>query len=269
MKKVCEATLVLLVLALSIFFPLGRASSDLSLVSDHFDGDSLDLTKWVILDDADNTGYPAYGGTVAVYNSHLYLTNGGTVFPCIKSAVNPFPASGDFALQFDITWTDIGNYGNGLWVSNGLFSPEGWLISEDVLDEANASDVNMLQVWADATGVYVDFFGKRVNMVDAIWRPGGISATETLVFRLEYTNGVYAIFLNNRPLASQASTMRPDTIAFGHPPTYYVPLHGVGHWSSFKIDSIVMMMPTSLTLETSATSTDIGLAININGTLNR
>jgi hypothetical protein len=207
------------------------------------------------------------GGAISVANGAAFLTSDGTVIPCVRSAENPFPASGDFALIFNMTFTSLGTYGDGLWVSKGLFSPEGWLENESSIPAKNSTNQNIIQVWGGEVVTYVAFFGNTVFEPQLNWRPGGLHSTDPMVFRLEYTKGVYSLYLNNVWLASEESQLRPDTIAFGSPPLYYLPTSGPGHWSSIKIDSIAIVPTSRLSIETSTDSTNIGLTIDVNGNL--
>ena len=236
--------------------------------SDSFEGLKLDENKWAVLPNANATGFPAIWGSISVSNGSALLTSKGTTFPCVRTASNPFPETGDFALVFTMSYPSIGTYGDGFWVSKGLFSPEGWLISESAIPPKNSTNQNVIQIWADPEGgAWVGFFGDLVFKPGLVWRPGGVYSTEDMVFRLEYTGGVYTLYMNGKELASRESQVRPDTIGFGSPPLYYLPLLYSGLWSSLKIDAISVLPTAKISLATGAELTNLGLSIEINGTL--
>ena len=240
--------------------------------SDQFDG-AIDAGKWVVQENTDMTGYPAYGGLVRVADSQIILSSNGSGFPCVTTAVNPFPVNGDFSFEFDFTYTCISDWGNGLWVSNGSFI---------YTEEARSSNV-IFQLWADNDGydvvsIRVYLFGDRVYFSEIYgWEP----SAPTHVFRLDYIEGIYIVFVDTVEVASVSSQVRPDTIGFGHPPAYYIPYSPehvrsvIGGWSSFEIDYIkVTSTEQSLNKNTarislSATSEmwQIGYTVDISGAL--
>lgn len=72
----------------------GSPSLSSPTVFDNFNGNSLDPSKWTV-----EQGINDSFGSVAVANNSVMLSSDGMGFPRVVSAVNPFPASGDFAVD--------------------------------------------------------------------------------------------------------------------------------------------------------------------------
>ncbi len=224
---------------------------------DHFEGTNIDTSKWIVQQNLNTSDYPAYGGTIEVANSTVCLTSNGSSFPYVYSAKNPFPSDGDFALEFDVTFTRIGNAGSGIWVSRGPFVPN-----------QKELGANILQVWADAdngNGIY--FLSKQVYKDYVPWNPFGYSNTSTLNIRMQFSNGVYSLYLNGEELASAQSNLRPDTIGFGHPPAFRVPESGSVDWTSFAINSVEVLPPAGISLVSTPSSTTLGIKVDLAGRL--
>ena len=118
----CAIVFVFLLVSLVVSTVAGEVSS--TLFSDDFDGSSIDTTKWVVQQNVNGGS----GGSITVADSYVSLTSDGTSFPLVYTATNPFPTSGDFAVEFDIKYTRLTSWGTGFWVSQGPFVP-----SEDEL----------------------------------------------------------------------------------------------------------------------------------------
>jgi hypothetical protein len=238
MKRTLQTTiLMLLILSFSVIVlsvPLrGAAPSDI-VFSDHFDGTTVDTTKWLVQENTNMSGLPAFGGSVTVANSRVFLTStdDGTSFPCVTNAFNPFPSSGDFAIEFDLRYTCISDWGSGLWISNGPFIVNGSQLTP------------IFQIWAGGgytqTSVDVYLLGGKIYQDFYGWEEG----SDTHLFRIEYLKGVYRVFVDSVEVANASSQLRPDTIGFGHPPASYVPFTherafgNSGTWCSFKIGFI-------------------------------
>jgi hypothetical protein len=273
-KRYLRKCAILAVFLLTAFLFSAVAGEDTSrdYFSDNFDG-AIDTGKWVVQENTDMTGYPAYGGLVRVADSQIVLSSDGSGFPCVTTAVNPFPVNGDFSLEFDFTYTCISDWGNGFWVSNGSFI---------YTEEARGSNV-IFQLWADNDGydvvsIRVYLFGDRVYFSEIYgWEP----SAPTHVFRLDYINGTYTVFVDTVEVASVSSQVRPDTMGFGHPPAYYIPYSPehvrsvVGGWSSFKIDYIKVTgtgqslnkNTARISLSASSEMWQIGYTVDISGAL--
>ena len=270
MKKSFSATLFLIFVFLLtsplLFMHPAAAANSSTGFSDHFDGSTVDPAKWIVYNNTDLSGNPDYGGTVTVSNSYIQLSSNGSGFPCITSAVDPFPTTGDFTVAFDLTYTDISDWGCGLWISQGPVIGES----------SNSTNNNIIfQLWANnldynTAAIFVNLLGAQVQRQLVYgWQPAG--PTQNVV--LQYSGGFYTLTVNGVKLASEPSQLRADAIGFGHPPTYYIPFtpahvaSDVGGWSSFEIDQIRVLPQSNIALSTSATSTQLGLTMDFNGTL--
>jgi hypothetical protein len=250
---------------------------------DDFNGTAVDNTKWVVQENTNWSGYPAYGGSIKVSESKVHLSSTGSSYPCITSAENPFPSTGDFAIQFDLTYSCISDWGVGFWITKGQF------------EYKNASSNNniILQLWAGA----IDFNRVSIKgyfLVDDVVKPfayesiinGWQPSSPTHVFRLEYINGTYSLIDNGVTVASKASQVRPDTIGFGHCPIYWVPISPqnlqsvIGGFGSFNIDYIKVEAlgnnndengftddNAKISLSTNLEQQQIGYKIDLNGKL--
>ena len=212
------------------------------------------------------SGNPAYGGNVQIANSSIILSSDGSAFPCVTTATSPFPASGDFAVVFNFTYTKISDWGNGLWISNGelIANRNSTLASSTVLQLwANNLDYDqaaILRQFTWETSLSNNYIG---------WEPSG----NPQVFKLQRCGSTYTLFIDGVEIASAESQLKPDTLGFGHPPAYYIPFTSihvgsvVGGWSSFKIDYIKVLPQTSLTVQTNVSSTALGYNVDISGLL--
>lgn len=245
-------------------------ASDAPFFSDDFNGSAVDQSKWTVQYNTNMSGSPAWGGNVTVSNGGIALSSDGSSFPCVTSAADPFSATGDFSLQFNFTYTSFGADGNGLWISNG---PLSWLQGED-------SGVSILQYWAGNGGGVTNIIAYLMgNLVYRYVIPApaskdgsfqsnpnsGPGPTQTI--RLDYIDGTYTLTIDGTQIATAQSDLRPDNIGFGHPQAYYVPFPYVGVWSSFQIDYIEVLPTTQMTISTSASTTQLGYAVNIAGTV--
>jgi hypothetical protein len=234
---------------------------------DHFDGNQVNTEKWVVQENTNMSGLPAFGGSVKVTESEVALasTGDGTSFPCVTSAFNPFASSTDFVAEFDITYDCLSDWGSGLWISKG-----------QVVVEGESSPEMIFQVWGDneaswtQSAVRVNLLGSQVYRSEIEgWEP----SADTHTFRLQYVEGVYTVFVDGVEAAAEASAIRPDTLGFGHPPAYYVPFEreraigNVGGWSSFRIGLIKVSSPAVVSFSTSTSQTMFGSAVDIIGTL--
>jgi hypothetical protein len=251
----CAIVVVLLLVPLIFLTVAGEASS--TPFSDDFDGASIDTIKWKVQQNVNGGS----GGSITVADSYVILTSDGTSFPLVYTATNPFPTSGDFAVEFDIKYTRLTGWGTGFWISQGPFEP-----SEDALL------ANILQVWAhiDETGPNVGaaLLGKQAYKSAIQKNPFKQWESSTLTFRLQYSKNIYSLYLNGEVMLSAHSMLRADTIGFGHPPLFYVPHSYPSPWTSFKIDSIRMLQPSSLSISTNPSSIlDVGYKVDVSGRL--
>ncbi len=264
-KSFIVAMLSLLFTSAFTSLSCGQGTASGGVFSEDFDGIALDPAKWVFQENTNMSGNPAYGGSIKVENSSLCLSSNGSGFPCITSAVNPFPTSGGFTMEFNFTFTRIADWGNGLWFSKGPF----------VGERDNACSNVVLQVWAhcldyDQSAILVCLLGAQVYR-GIIY--GWLPSARTMNFKLQYSGGAYSLFIEGVQVASAESNLRPDTIGVGHPPAYYIPFTPahvksvMGGWTSTRIDYIRLLQPSEIALSASATSAQLGFNVVINGTL--
>ncbi len=242
-------------IAIILLFSLSIAASGLNFsfaqetnqsFSDHFDGTTIDPAKWTAQENTNMSGYPAYGGSVQIANSTVILSSNGSTFPCVYSATNPFPTTGDFAVEFDFTYSHISDWGDGLWMTSG---PQ-WTVPASGVYSATM----IFKLWADNNQSFsrvrllVALMGKEVwaSYING-WEPDA----PTHIFKLEYVSGVYTLYVDQTEVASAQSQERPNSIGFGHPPIYYLPFSSehvgqvMGGWTRFKIDYIRMVEPAN------------------------
>ncbi len=227
-------------------------------IFDDFDGSAIDTSKWMVQQNVNGGS----GGAITVADSYISLTSNGTSFPLICTTTNPFPESGDFAVEFDIQYTRMTTLGNGFWVTKGPFN---------ITEDRTSAYANILQVWADIgahDGVLAFLLGKQVYneaFQNNLYRT---EQNNTLTFRLQYSKDVYTLYLNGEIIAAEKSTLRADTIGFGHPPAFYLPGTLSLQWTSFRINSIRMPQPSALSISaTPSPATDSENKVSISGKL--
>ena len=265
LKKKTVTIVLFFTLAISFFAYLPLNAADSALFSDHFEGGQIDNSKWLVQDNFTDSGYPAVGASETVANSHLLLQSTGSTFPSVTSMINPFPATGDFAISFSLNYTSIGFWGNGVWISQGPF------IKSDFLTTAN-----ILEVWADKEAATTSGFVRAYLLGKIVYRdtvyvqsyPTGCALT----VKLEYSNGNFTLYIDGNEIASVESQMRPDTLGLGHPRCSSLPIapfDSLQHqWSTMEIDYVKMLSQANLAISTFTQSTQIGSKVNIAGTLN-
>jgi hypothetical protein len=231
-----------------------------SLFSDNFDEQSVDCSKWVVEQNPNN----GTGGSITLHDSYVYLTSYGTTFPYLHSSSNPFPETGDFSLEFDIQYSQLTGYGSGIWISRGTYSPQ-----------PNDWWPNIFHVWGGNDGginggyVQVLLFSKQVYIQTYLENSlTHVASSDTMIFRLQYSQGIYTVYLNGKVIASGESELRADTIGFGYPPNPLIPVRIPGQWTSTKIDSIRVLEPTILSISNSPSSIRDGKCmVEVNGKL--
>ncbi len=216
LKKHCLSSLLLVVLLFSpLAFSIVRATNDGNVVfSEDFNDSALDTYKWVIQENTNLSRYPAWGGAIAVNDSCLWLSSDGSVFPWINTVANPFPSVGDFAVTWKLTYTTIADWGDGFVI---------YCLSRE--DPSNPYKNRVLTLWAgdhgpDATSIYIELLGHGVWSLEV---PGFRPTSEAHLYRLEYKQGIYTVYVDGKAVTSQASQVRPDGIGIGHPPVYTLP----------------------------------------------
>ncbi len=216
LKKYCPSCLLLVVLLFSSqAFSIVWATNDGNVVfSEDFNDSALDTSKWAAQENTNLSRYPAWGGAIAVNDSCVWLSSDGSVFPWINTVANPFPSAGDFAVTWKLTYTTIADWGDGFVI----YCPP-----HD--DPSNPYANRVMTLWAgdhgpDATSIYIELFGQSVWSLEV---PGFRPTSEAHLYRLEYSQGIYTVYVDGKAVTSQASRVRPDGIGIGHPPVYTLP----------------------------------------------
>lgn len=236
-----KSLILLLILGFSsvaLVSPLAKGSQPGSsvLFSDDFDGSIVDASKWVVVENTDMSGYPAWGGKVKVNDGQIQFSSDGSTFPWVSTVNNPFPEAVDFTVEFTVTYNVIGDSGNGV----RIFS------NSKVNNEYNWSN-NIFTLWAhdegETTGVILIELFNKVIYKDYV--AGFKPASPSHMYRLEYANGNYTVYVDNKIVASQASDLRPTAIGLGHPPISDLPYSpqtterwAYWGWTAFSMDSI-------------------------------
>jgi len=206
------------------------------LFVDQFDGNSVDASKWLLSENTDMSGFPAWGGEVVVHDGQIWFSSNGSTYPWVRTLNNPFPEAGDFTVTFDLTYTVIGDSGNGI----RIFS------NPQVNNEYDWSN-NIFTLWAhdkgETTGVILIELFNKVVYKDYV--AGFKPASPCHIYQLEYANGNYTVYVDNKAVASEASILRPTAIGLGHPPIPDLPYSpqtterwAYWGWTAFSMDSI-------------------------------
>ena len=263
-SKSCVIIITLLITTLLYSQVSGEdASSD--LFYDDFDGTSVDTEKWAVQENTNMSGNPAYGGSVKVAESQIFLSSSGSSFPWVQTITNPFPATGDFAVEFDFTYTCVADWGNGFCIGDTL---------------QRDGRPTLFSIWAgdigpDEVQIYITLLGKRVYQITV---PGWKPSTDKHFYRLEYIQGVYTVYVDGTAVASAPSERRPIRLGFGHAPRSDIPgteeqveEYGYWGWCSFKIDSILIVNlagnNAQISVSTNAEEAQIGYLVDVSGVL--
>jgi hypothetical protein len=224
MRNTYKAALILSILLSACLTPAVTQAQIEKLVFNE-DFNDIDPNKWTV----ETKGY---GGRVTVADSAVYLSSYGTSFPLIYPKVNPIPDSGDFIVEFTIQYTNFGVYGSGFWISSGDF----------VIQEGVDMNANILEVWGGASQGEMTLGATLFQSL--AWRATVSNFYNSLDFKLEYISGVYSLYLNGQLLLAVTSTVRADSIGFGHPAAPYLPQSQPDQWTSFKVDAINIFQET-------------------------
>jgi hypothetical protein len=262
-------------LLLSFAFSTAHGTDETNVVfSEGFDGSTLDTSRWMVQENTNLSRYPAWGGAIAVNDSCVWLSSEGSVFPWINTVADPFPASGDFAVTWKLTYTTIADWGDGLVI---YCSPHN--------DSSNPYSDRVLTLWAgdhgpEATSIYIELFGHGVWSLEV---PGFRPTSEAHVYRLECRQGVYTVYVDGSPVASEGSQIRPDGIGIGHPPVYTLPnspestqMWAYWGWTSSKTDYIRVETlggndgrprSTEIMMSISTATQELGYIVEVSGAL--
>ena len=257
----------IVVLLGSIGFVVGQAEESSSGFSDSFEGSAVESSVWQVHEqNLARTQFPAWGGSIRIADGCLYMSSDGSTFPFIQTLRNPFPATGDFAVQFSLTYTEIGDWGAGLMIGNGTPTLEP--SSYGPFGPNYAWHNRIFTLWAadkgtpEQSSVYIELFNRCVyEMVYSGFRP----SSPTHVYKLAYAEGVYHVYVDGAEVASVESDVRPTTIVIGHPPIYELPHSPQSTasaenwgWSSFTVDYISMQQKAKISLSLGSETLQLG-----------
>jgi hypothetical protein len=222
---------------------------------DHFDGSSVDPGKWNT--SLATSGYrwcaPSLGwswdfgswqdvsvqscfgylqlppyGTVVVSDGRVTLASSSiSCFPFLwagePSRPSPFPAYGDFILEFRAKYETLGPRGAGVRITD-------W----DYTDPVGTNSPGQ---------PFILFLGGAADHVTLL-TPGGDVAIgnplATHLYRVECIGGAYTYLVDGAVVKQLEETLRPSAIWFGNP-IVTTP----GTWSSFSIDYFEVRFPLS------------------------
>lgn len=253
-------------------FQAVKGDNQPTLFADDFDGTQVDPEKWVTQENTNMSGLPAYGGSIKVGGSQIALSSDGSSFPFVYSATNPFPMSGDFAIELLVNYNHVGVWGNGLWITREPYTYYDIFAPEKSIFVLWADDENIY----DHAGIKGYLLGREVYHSEAY---GSLSLGYKMgphVYRLEYLRGVYTLLVDGSEVASAPSQSMPEIIGFGHPPVQYLPFskEGVsyafsnfGGWTSFEMDYIRILRQATISMSTSTSSTTLGFSVDVSGKL--
>ncbi len=278
-KKTSLVALLILAIIVSsaTFFQVELAKADgSSYFSDHFDGGLVDPLKWAMQENSQMSGYPAYGGSISLADSNIMLSSNGSSFPYIRTISNPFPTRGDFAVQLNVTYTCIGDWGAGIMFGEGI--PYIDQTPNSIFGGDSGWKNRVFTLWAADQGpeqgmIYVEMFN---TLVWKTYVQGFKPSSAPHLLKLAYTQGVYTVDVDGKEVASVPSQKRPDTIVLGSPPLYYLPQsprsieqYGYWGWSSFNLDyiSVTQTMPAKISVSAYTETLQTGYRVNINGNL--
>jgi hypothetical protein len=137
-----KVTGLLFILALSIIAVTSSHAQGTQSNVAFFEGfDGFDTSKWLVTENTDMSGHPAWGGAVEVKDGQIAFSSDGSTFPWVRTLNNPFPSTGDFEVEFRLTYTVIGDSGNGIRIFSNQQNP-------NVYESAN----NIFTLWAHDEG---------------------------------------------------------------------------------------------------------------------
>lgn len=231
MKAFLKVFTIIMLLTMST----GISNAAVTVFNDTFDGTAIDQGKWVLPGTlrfhqyggpSDPYGFwetpsgnPSYG-TMAVNNSWVSLHNGNsTVFPYLTSRNNPFPDAGNFVMELKMKYDSNNPHGTGFRLRRA--------------DSDNPLASPIFTIWQDSSSTrYLS-----VSLLGYGWR-GGLSDTSEHIYRLEYVDGSYSLFIDgSKKIGPVASSLRPNQIWFGNPVLAW---WGSYYWTTLSVDYITI-----------------------------
>ena len=272
--KTCALLVIAVLLLPLLTLAVSAEEASYTPFYENFEGTAVDAQKWAIQENTNLSGHAAYGGSIEVTGGQLCLSSNGSTFPWVNTLSSPFPTTGDFTVEFKVTYTCIGDWGDGVVVSYGPAD-----------DPRDPYKNRVFTLWAHDEGetkavILIELFGKRVYGIDV---PGFRPSTNAHLYRLAFNQGVYTVYVDNVAVASTQSQIRPNLIGLGHPPVYVLPnppesvqRWSYWGWSSINIDYIKIETmesndeaprKTQISLSTNTETQEIGYRVDLSGNL--
>src|SRR3989338_3419962 len=194
------------------------------LISDHFDGNSLNNETWQSYTN---------NGTINVADSFVSLSanNPLNTFPYVHTKLNPFPEIGDFSAKIVMQYLTADTNGAGLEFDRGI----------PVNGHPNYDNVGvdpLLVIWQDKGPNAVQNKLRAYLNDQIVWSSNGFDFNKHTIV-LKYINGKASISIDGGPYSAEVETSRPTSIWFGN-----ASKAGIDNWSSLKIDQIKVSQPS-------------------------
>ncbi len=193
------------------------------------------------------------GGEFSI-NGALNLSSKEAAFPLVVSAVQPFPASGDFRARIVFRYSDLSACGTGILITS--YRPA---VSASIKDgqafEQNAERTGFTAgVWQDHThGMSVWFRDAAERREAPVLGGQPNTGRHELLFRL--AGNSYELRLDGQPVLTARSELRPAYISIGNGTRIDT---CAGYWSSLSVESVtVTRVAEGEAVETVATRTTV------------
>lgn len=189
-----------------------------TLFEDNFNGPGLDSTEWITPPDSycgNRCSISVSGGVLDlnipwIGNAYYYVG----FFPYVRTAYNPFSDEEDWALTFQMRYTNIGNKGDGftLYGAPGSSSP-------------------IARVWQDSAGG-AGFYLWEGNAAIKVW--GASDLMEWATFSIEKTGGQYRAYVNGALAGAVSDAISAGGLELGSS-SYH---DGYGVWNPVQFDYV-------------------------------
>ena len=176
------------------------------------------------------------GGDYSV-NGALNLSSKEAAFPLVVSAVQPFPASGDFRLRVVFRYADLSACGTGILITS--YRPA---VSASIKDgqafEQNAERTGFTAgVWQDHTHGMSVWFRDAVERRETPVLAGQANTGRHELIFLRAGN-TYELRLDGQPVLAARSELRPAYISIGNGTRIET---CAGYWSSLSVESVTVI----------------------------
>lgn len=204
---------------LILFLASARSTSASFLFfSEDFNGTSLNSNIWEGFNN---------GGQININSGFIELSSTpGNNFPYIRSKIDPFPNEGDFILEFRVQFPSITAWGVGFLA--GTESPSNGIKYDDLIPSRiftyHTDDFHSQYFW-------FRFFQENIfnSLAPVDHNFHKIS--------MEFRQGKYKYFFDDKEIIERSSNIRPHAIFFGSPHNQKQ-LNETTPWTSIKIDYI-------------------------------